>query len=56
MKSSTLLTGLQDRFHRYRNDETLLDNILRQGAEKARAKAQETLAKVYEAVGFVAAK
>lgn len=53
---STLLTGLQDRFHRYRNDETLLDNILRQGAEKARAKAQETLAKVYEAVGFVAAK
>ena len=27
-----------------------------QGAEKARARAKETLAKVYEAVGFVAAK
>ena len=53
---STLLAGLQERFHQYRNDEALLDNILRQGAEKARAKAQETLAKVYEAVGFVAAK
>ena len=33
-----------------------LDEILRQGAEKARARAKETLAKVYEAVGFVAAK
>jgi len=53
---STLLAGLQERFHQYRNDEALLDEILRQGAEKARARAKETLAKVYEAVGFVAAK
>ena len=53
---SHLLIGLQERFHQYRNDEALLDKILREGAAKARAKAQETLAKVYEAVGFVAAK
>ena len=31
---STLLAGLQERFHQYRNDEALLDEILRQGAEK----------------------
>ena len=53
---SHLLIGLQERFHQYRNDEALLDKILREGAAKARAKAQETLEKVYEAVGFVAAK
>ena len=53
---SNLLAGLQERFYQYRNDEALLDEILRQGAEKARAIAKETLAKVYEAVGFVAAK
>ena len=53
---SSLLAGLQERFYQYRNDEALLDEILRQGAEKARARAKETLAKVYEAVGFVAAK
>ena len=53
---SNLLAGLQERFYQYRNDEALLDEILRQGAEKARARAKETLAKVYEAVGFVAAK
>ena len=53
---SNLLTGLQERFHQYRNDEALLDEVLRQGAKKAREKAQETLAKVYDAVGFVAAK
>ena len=53
---SNLLAGLQERFYQYRNDEALLDEILRRGAEKARARAKETLAKVYEAVGFVAAK
>ena len=53
---SNLLAGLQERFYQYRNDEALLDEILRQGAEKARARAKETLDKVYEAVGFVAAK
>ena len=54
---SNLLAGLQERFYQYRNDEALLDDILRQGAEKARARAKAiSLAKVYKAVGFVAAK
>lgn len=51
---SAMLTELQERYHRYRNDEAFLEQVMRDGAAKARAQAQETLKKVYEAVGFVA--
>lgn len=51
---STMLSELQERYHRYRNDEAFLDQVMRDGAEKARTHAQETLKKVYAAVGFVA--
>ncbi|QIW15297.1 tryptophan--tRNA ligase [Pasteurellaceae bacterium RH1A] len=51
---SALLTQLQERYHHYRNNEALLEQIFRDGAAKARAKAQETLKAVYQAVGFVA--
>ncbi|PIJ51209.1 tryptophan--tRNA ligase [Erwinia sp. OLTSP20] len=51
---SDMLAGLQERYHRYRNDEAFLETVMRDGAEKARAMAQETLKKVYQAVGFVA--
>ena len=51
---SQMLSELQARYHRYRNDEAFLDQVMRDGASKARAQAQETLKKVYEAVGFVA--
>ncbi|HCP25394.1 MAG TPA: tryptophan--tRNA ligase [Pantoea ananatis] len=51
---SGMLTDLQERYHRFRNDEALLEQVMRDGAQKARAQAQETLKKVYEAVGFVA--
>lgn len=51
---SALLTDLQERYHHFRNDEALLEKIYKEGAEKARAKAQETLKEVYQAVGFVA--
>ncbi|MCG8709668.1 tryptophan--tRNA ligase [Brenneria sp. 4F2] len=50
---SGMLTELQERYHRFRNDEALLQQIMRDGAEKASARAQETLKKVYDAVGFV---
>src|SRR5471032_1924213 len=50
-----MLTELQERYTRFRNDEALLQQIMRDGAEKARARAQVTLAKVYEAIGFVPA-
>ncbi|WP_067709869.1 MULTISPECIES: tryptophan--tRNA ligase [unclassified Erwinia] len=51
---SEMLGDLQARYHEFRNDEALLEQIMRDGAAKARAQAQETLKKVYEAVGFVA--
>ncbi|NIF24206.1 MULTISPECIES: tryptophan--tRNA ligase [Pantoea] len=51
---SGMLSELQERYHRYRNDEAFLNQVMRDGAAKARAHAQETLKKVYEAVGFVA--
>ncbi|KQN63992.1 tryptophan--tRNA ligase [Erwinia sp. E602] len=51
---SAMLSELQERYHRYRNDEAFLEQVMRDGAAKARARAQETLKKVYEAIGFVA--
>ena len=51
---SGMLTELQERYHRFRNDEAFLNQVMRDGATKAHAQAQETLKKVYEAVGFVA--
>ncbi|MDA3978815.1 tryptophan--tRNA ligase [Gallibacterium sp. AGMB14963] len=50
---SSMLTQLQERYYHYRNNEGLLNKILHEGAEKARAKAKETLDQVYQAVGFV---
>jgi len=52
---SEMLTGLQERFHQYRADEAFLQQVMREGAEKARSRAQVTLKKVYEAIGFVPA-
>ncbi|MTD29156.1 tryptophan--tRNA ligase [Erwinia sorbitola] len=51
---SAMLGELQERYHRYRGDEAFLEQVMRDGAAKARAQAQETLKKVYNAIGFVA--
>ncbi|MEA1063115.1 tryptophan--tRNA ligase [Apirhabdus apintestini] len=51
---SAMLSELQERYHRYRNDEAFLQKVMKDGAEKARARASDTLRKVYEAIGFVA--
>ncbi len=51
---SGMLIELQRRYHDFRADEELLNRIMRDGAAKARARARETLDKVYDAVGFVA--
>ncbi|NYB31645.1 tryptophan--tRNA ligase [Pantoea agglomerans] len=51
---SGMLSELQERYHSFRNDEALLEQVMRDGAAKARVQAQETLKKVYQAVGFVA--
>lgn len=49
---STMLVDLQTRFNQFRNDESYLQQIANQGAEKARQQAQLTLNKVYEAIGL----
>ena len=51
---SDMLTNIQERFNTFRNDEALLNKIMKDGAEKAKARAQTTLDKVYEAIGFIA--
>jgi len=51
---SAMLIDLQQRYSAFRTDDELLNRIMRDGAAKARARAQATLAKVYDAVGLVA--
>ncbi|WP_213993260.1 tryptophan--tRNA ligase [Sodalis sp. dw_96] len=51
---SGMLIELQERYHAFRADDALLNRIMRDGADKARARARATLDKVYDAVGFVA--
>jgi len=51
-----MLTELQARFYHYRNNETLLNQIASEGAKKARERAANTLASIYQAIGFVPAQ
>jgi len=46
-----MLAPLQERYADLRGDERRLEEILAEGAEKARAMARETLADVREAMG-----
>jgi tryptophanyl-tRNA synthetase len=48
-----LLEPVQKRFHELRQDQTIMQQVMRQGAAQARERAATTLAKVNEAVGFV---
>lgn len=48
-----LLAPIQERYHQYRNDQAFLDEVMRNGAEKASAHASKVLAKVYDAIGFI---
>ena len=49
-----LLEPIQTRYHQYRDDQAFLDQVMRDGAEKASAHASSVLTKVYDAIGFVA--
>jgi len=49
-----LLEPLQQRFAAFRQDEAYLNTVMREGAEKAQVRAEQTVAKVYDAVGFIA--
>ncbi|KZN48999.1 MULTISPECIES: tryptophan--tRNA ligase [Pseudoalteromonas] len=48
-----MLEPIQSRFREIRADQTLLDNIMRSGAERAGERAEKTLKAVYDAVGFI---
>lgn len=50
---STMLLELQERYHRFRNDESFLNQVMQEGAEKASVRASQTLQAVFKAIGFV---
>ena len=49
-----LLEPIQEKYNQYRNDQAFLEQVMRNGAEKASAHASKVLADVYQAVGFIA--
>jgi tryptophanyl-tRNA synthetase len=50
----SLLEPIQQRFHQYRDDQAFLNQVMRQGADKASERASKVLSSVYDAVGFIA--
>ena len=48
-----MLAPVQARYKEYRSDMAYLETVMREGANKASARAAKTLANVYQAVGFV---
>lgn len=48
-----LLEPIQQRYQELREDRATLDKIMQEGASKAREAAAQTLAKVYDTLGFV---
>ncbi len=49
-----MLEPIQAKFTELRQDQSELNRIMAAGAEKAQVRAQQTIDKVYEAIGFVA--
>ncbi|MFS1539452.1 MAG: tryptophan--tRNA ligase [Candidatus Phlomobacter fragariae] len=50
---SERLINIQSHFDEFRNNEKLLNSIMSEGASKAEARAQITLSKVYDVIGFI---
>lgn len=48
-----MLTTLQEKYHHYRNDEQLLNQIMQEGAAKANQRANHTLNQVKAALGLI---
>ncbi len=48
-----MLEPIQERFKQYREDQTFLEQVMRNGAEKASEQADKILKPVYDAVGFI---
>ena len=47
------LKPIQDKYHELMSDRSYLDSVLRDGADKARVVANQTLARVKDAMGFL---
>lgn len=50
----SMLEPIQEKFKQYREDQTFLNTVMRQGADKASERASVVLKRVYDAIGFVA--
>lgn len=50
--ANALLAPIRERILAYSSDDALLDRIMRQGAEKAAARAEKTIEEVREIIGF----
>ena len=48
-----MLEPMQARYREYRQDRVFLDNVMREGAHKASERANQTLARVYDAIGLI---
>lgn len=48
-----MLAPIQEKYHQYRNDQAFLEQVMRQGADKASERASKVLTSVYDAVGFI---
>ena len=48
-----MLEPLQVRYREFREDTTFLHQVMREGAEKAQARAEVTVKKVYEKIGLI---
>jgi tryptophanyl-tRNA synthetase len=49
----SMIEPIQAKFNEIREDQTLLNTIMRDGAEKASTHAQKTLKSVYDTLGFI---
>lgn len=49
-----MLEPIQEKYHQYRNDQALMEQVMRNGAAKASERASKILTSVYDAVGFIA--
>jgi len=50
----SLLEPIQAKYQQYRNDQAFLEQVMRDGAEKASARASGIITSVYDAIGFIA--
>ena len=50
----SLLEPIQAKYHAYRNDQVFLNDVMRNGAEKASVRARQIISSVYDAIGFIA--